>query len=93
MSVKYIGPGGTNQIGNLQKTDAQGIKKTKDSSDKVDFSSVLQDVKGATSVNEQQAARAEKVAALKAQVEDGSYSPDLQKVSTSLLQFLVENQR
>jgi len=28
---------------------------------------------------------------LQAQIREGSYQPDLQKVSASLLQFLVEN--
>jgi negative regulator of flagellin synthesis FlgM len=95
MSVKYIGPGGVGQIGNLQKSaDTQGIKKGKEAGeDKVEFSNVLQDVNKANSVSEmQQADRAEKVAALKAQIENGSYQPDLHKVSSSLLQFLVEHE-
>ena len=95
MSIDYIGPGGVGQIGNLKKSaDTQGIKKGKDAGEnKVEFSSVLQDVNKANSVGElKDAERADKVAALKAQIENGSYKPDLHKVSSSLLQFLVEQE-
>jgi negative regulator of flagellin synthesis FlgM len=94
MTVNYIGPHGVGQIGSLKKSaDTQGIKQGKDAGeDKVEFASVLQDVNKANSVSEmQQAERAEKVAALKAQIANGSYQPDLHKVSSSLLQFLVEH--
>ena len=94
MSVEFFGIGGPGQIGNLNKTQkSPASKKTEGAGeDKVQFSSVLQDVnkaKAATATNE--AERAARVQELKAQIKEGSYQPDLQKVSASLLQFLVEN--
>ena len=58
--------------------------------DSVEFSSVLQDVHKAQSTQAGSSSeRAEKVLALKAQVSEGSYQPDLNKVASSLLQFLI----
>ena len=93
MSVEFIGPGGLGQIGNLKKSPGTQIdKKNKISGeDKVEFSSVLQDVhraQGATKTSSSE--RTERIAELKAQIAEGSYEPDLNKVSASLLQFLVE---
>jgi len=65
--------------------------ESKSASDRVDFSSVLQEAtktKDATPVADQ--ARAEKIQALKAQIESGNYQPDLEKVAESLLKFIVE---
>jgi negative regulator of flagellin synthesis FlgM len=59
--------------------------------DKVAFSDILQEMnraQGGRMVAD--SGRAEKVAALKAQVADGSYQPDLNKVAQSLVQFLEE---
>ena len=94
MSVEFFGIGGPGQIGSLKKTQkVQGEKKAEGTGeDKVQFSSVLQDVnraKAATASGD--AERAAKVKELQAQIREGSYQPDLQKVSASLLQFLVEN--
>ena len=94
MSVEFFGIGGPGQIGSLKKTQkVQADKKTEGTGeDKVQFSSILQDVnkaKAATATSD--AERAAHVQELKAQVKEGSYQPDLQKVSASLLQFLVEN--
>lgn len=94
MSVEFFGVGGPGQIGSLKKTQkVQADKKTEGvGEDKVQFSSILQDVnkaKAATATSD--AERAARVQELKAQVREGSYQPDLQKVSASLLQFLVEN--
>ncbi len=94
MSVEFFGVGGPGQIGSLKKTQkAPGEKKVEGAGeDKVQFSSVLQDVnraKAATASGD--AERAAKVQELQAQIREGSYQPDLQKVSASLLQFLVEN--
>jgi negative regulator of flagellin synthesis FlgM len=88
MSVEFFGVGGPGQIGSLKKSQKiQGAGE-----DKVQFSSVLQDVhraKAATASGD--AERAARVKELQAQIKEGSYQPDLQKVSASLLQFLVEN--
>ncbi len=93
MSVEFFGVGGPGQIGNLKKSQqVQSDKKAEASGeDKVQFSSVLQDVNKAKAASQSaDAERTERVAQLKAQVQDGSYEPDLKKVSASLLQFLVE---
>lgn len=89
--VNYIGIGGPGQIGNIRKSQPnQGSQKT-DEAKGVQFQSVLQNAQSTSgTVGTQDAARAEKVAELKAQVSEGSYRPDMQKVATSLLQFLVE---
>lgn len=93
MSVKFIGVGGPGQIGNLQKTGKNQEAKKADGAgkDSVEFSSVLQDVNKAKAAQAgSPSERAEKVQALKAQISEGSYQPDLNKVASSLLQFLIE---
>lgn len=93
MSVKFFGVGGPNQIGSLKKTQKPSSDKKADGvqTDKVEFSSVLQDVNKAQSINEtQNAQRASRVAQLKAQVADGTYKPDLDNVASSLVQFLLQ---
>ncbi len=94
MSVEFFGVGGPGQIGSLKKAQkVQGEKKAEGAGeDKVQFSSVLQDVNRAKAATPSgDAERAAKVKELQAQIREGSYQPDLQKVSASLLQFLVEN--
>lgn len=93
MSVEFLGVGGLGQIGSIKKTDkAQaGIKSgSAQETDQVQFSSVLQDVNKAQAGNTENSGRAERVAELKAQVANGSYEPDLNKVASNLLQFLME---
>jgi negative regulator of flagellin synthesis FlgM len=93
MSVEFFGVGGPGQIGNLKKStkNPAAAQNKETGEDKVQFSSVLQDVhKAQNSGKTTDAERAERIAEIKAQVADGSYEPDLNKVSASLLQFLVE---
>lgn len=94
MSIDFFGVGGPGQIGDLKKSQkSQPGKKaeSKQGSDQVQFSAVLQDVHKAKQTESTMAAqRAAKVEALKAQITEGSYKPDLQKVASSLLQFIVE---
>lgn len=93
MSVEFFGVGGPGQIGNLKKSDktSSESKSVSSGEDTVQFSSVLQEVNKAQATNPAaNTERAEKLQALKAQIQDGSYEPDLQKVSSSLLKFLVE---
>ena len=93
MSVEFFGIGGPGQIGNLKKTQkVQADNKVAGAAeDKVQFSSVLQDVNKAKATSQSSdAARTERIQELKAQIKEGSYEPDLKKVSASLLQFLVE---
>ena len=93
MSVEFFGVGGPGQIGNIKKSQkAQTDTKVEGmGQDKVQFSSVLQDVNKAKATTESaDTERTERIQQLKAQIQDGSYQPDLKKVSASLLQFLVE---
>ncbi len=93
MSVEFFGVGGPSQIGNLRKSDkaSSESKSITNGEDTVQFSSVLQEVNKAQAASPSaNTERAEKVQELKAQILNGSYEPDLQKVSSSLLQFLVE---
>jgi negative regulator of flagellin synthesis FlgM len=94
MSVEFFGVGGPSQIGNVKKTQKpQADTKTegKTGTDQVQFSSVLQDVhKAQAARNSSNSERADRVQELKAQIADGSYRPDLDKVASSLLQFILE---
>jgi len=93
MSIKFFGVGGPGQIGNLKKSQNTQPEKANKATgeDKVRFSSVLQDVhKAQSAAKTPNAERAERIEEIKAQIADGSYEPDLKKVSASLLQFLVE---
>ena len=93
MSVEFFGVGGPSQIGNLKKSDnaSSESKSISSGEDTVQFSSVLQEVNKVQSTSQSDSTeRAAKVEELKAQIQNGSYEPDLAKVSSSLLQFLVE---
>ncbi len=93
MSVEFFGVGGPGQIGNLKKSTKTpaAVQDKETGEDKVQFSSVLQDVhKARNSGKTTDTERMERIAEIKAQVANGSYEPDLNKVSASLLEFLVE---
>lgn len=93
MSVEFFGVGGPKQLGNLKKTpSAASDKKTEGvSADKVEFSAVLQNVHKAQAAKQAASSeRAERIAELKAQIADGSYKPDLEKVASSLVEFLLQ---
>jgi negative regulator of flagellin synthesis FlgM len=93
MSIEFFGVGGPGQIGNIKKTQTSKTDKKTEGlqGDKVQFSSVLQDVhKAQAAKGASNSDRAERVQELKAQIAEGTYEPDLQKVASSLLQFLVE---
>ncbi len=94
MSIDFFGVGGPGQIGDLkkaQKSQPANKAESNQKADQVQFSAVLQDVhkakQGEAAMGAERAARVE---ALKAQVAEGSYQPDLKKVAASLLQFIVE---
>jgi negative regulator of flagellin synthesis FlgM len=94
MSVEFLGVGGLGQIGSIKKNEkAQAENKTGSAqeADQVQFSSVLQDVNKAQAGADENSERAERVAAIKEQITSGSYKPDLNKVSSNLLQFLMED--
>jgi negative regulator of flagellin synthesis FlgM len=93
MSVEFLGVGGPHQIGNLKKSPNTQVDKANKtgSEDKVQFSSILQDVHKAQSADKSgNSERTDRIQEIKAQIADGSYKPDLEKVSASLLQFLVQ---
>ncbi len=92
MSVEFFGISGPNQIGSLKKTQAATDKKTEGTTaDKVEFSNILQDVNKVQSAKQAASSeRANRIAELKAQIADGSYKPDLEKVASSLVEFLTQ---
>ena len=91
MSVEFYGVRNLGQIGSIKKSDKAQTGKAGGSvqdADQVQFSSVLQDVNRAQSADS--SSRSERVDELKSQIADGSYQPDLNKVASNLLQFLME---
>jgi negative regulator of flagellin synthesis FlgM len=94
MSIEFFGVGGPPNVGGVKKSPKADTAKTADTSksDQVEFSSVLKGVHETNaSQNAEAAERAARVQELKEQVASGSYQPDINKVASSLLQFLVEN--
>ncbi|NOY13726.1 MAG: flagellar biosynthesis anti-sigma factor FlgM [Deltaproteobacteria bacterium] len=90
-----IGGKGFGPLGTLNRTGkAASAKKSAETgkTDRVDFSSALQNASKAQAVGATQAtAQAEKLQALKAQIESGTYQPDLEKVASSLLPFILKD--
>lgn len=84
---KGLGP-----IGNVSAPrKAANVKPgaAKNPADRVDFSTVLQEVSKTQGVQETAATgRAQKVAELREQIANGSYRPDLEKVAASLVKFM-----
>jgi negative regulator of flagellin synthesis FlgM len=96
MSIEFFGVGGPPNIGGVKKTPQSKTDKTGEGAkaDQVEFSSVLKDVhQSQSSGSAAETERAARVQELKQQVASGSYEPDIQKVATSLLQFLVETNK
>ena len=87
---KGFGPlGNINRTGNTGAANKSGAAKK---GDRVDFSSALQNATKAQDVSEtRETARSEKIQALKSQIEDGTYKPDLNKVASSLLPFIMKD--
>ncbi len=92
MSINYIGSGGLHQINNLKTTGLHTTRKN-EGIEEVGFSSVLKETHQVTSTeNSVLAQRTQKVAAIKEQVEAGSYKPDLEQVANSLANFLLDSE-
>ena len=95
MVDRITGNKGFGPLGNINRAGKSGsAKKTASTqkSDRVDFSSALQSATKAQAVSEtQETARSEKLQALKAQIENGTYQPDLEKVASSLLPFIMKD--
>ena len=91
--MNFSGSGDLGRSVTSKKTQATKTDKKAETgqTDKVQFSSVLQDVhKAQAARGSSNSDRAERVQELKAQIAEGTYEPDLKKVASSLLQFLVE---
>lgn len=93
--VDKINGKGFGPLGNINRTGNAGAAKKSGAagkSDRVDFSSVLQQAsKTQATGTTQETARAEKLQALKAQIENGTYKPDLEKVASSILPFILKD--
>lgn len=95
MGIKIDGTKGFGSLLETQKArkaapakEAAGVK----SADKVEFSTVLQEVARNREVSQASSSeRAEKLRALREQIESGNYRPDPEKVASSLLKFLAAN--
>ncbi len=86
---KGIGP--IEQVKRNQQSDSKKAENKSNPQDRIEFSSVLQEVsKARETAASPAAARADKVAALKAQISSGEYKPDLEKVAQSMLKFMSE---
>jgi negative regulator of flagellin synthesis FlgM len=95
MVDRISGGKGFGPLGNISHSGKSGaVKKSGESgkTDRVDFSSALQNASKAQTVGStQESARTEKLQALKAQIESGAYQPDLGKVAASLLPFILKD--
>ena len=94
MTVEFFGVRGMGQISGLNKIgplgDAKKTAKT-EGKENASFSSALQGATAAQAAGKvEDPERAARVQALKAQVSSGQYEPDLHKVASNLLKFLVE---
>ena len=95
MTVEFFGIRGMGQISGLNKIgrtgDTQKTAKT-DGKEGASFSSALQGAAATQAAGKvEDPERAARVQELKAQVSSGQYQPDLTKVASSLLKFLVES--
>ena len=93
MVDKIIGGKGFGPLGGMSRTGNTGAaKKSAETAktDRVDFSSALQNASKSQAVSTtQEISRAEKLQALKSQIENGTYKPDLDKVASSILPFIL----
>ncbi len=95
MVDRIVGNKGFGPLGNINRAGKSGATKKSDSAqkgDRVDFSSALQNATRTQEAGEtQEVSRSEKLQALKAQIENGTYQPDLNKVASSLLPFIMKD--
>lgn len=93
MTVNFFGIPGRGQIGSLnigQTGETQKSTKS-ESKNSASFSSALEGATAAQASGKiEDTERTARVQELKAQVSSGEYDPDLNKVASSLLKFLVE---
>ena len=87
------GPGPLHEARGNRKTDTGKAADKSTRSDSVQFSDLLQQAEQPRSVElTSETHRSEKLQALKQQIANGEYRPDLEKVAASLLRFIVEEQ-
>jgi len=95
MVDSIIGSKSFGPLGNINRSGKTGAAKKSNAtlkSDRVDFSSALQSATKAQGVSgTQETSRSEKIQALKSQIENGTYKPDLNKVASSLLPFITKD--
>ncbi|HEY5673473.1 MAG TPA: flagellar biosynthesis anti-sigma factor FlgM [Malonomonas sp.] len=95
MVDKIIGGKGFGPLEGVKRSGKAAADKASNAAgggDRVDFSSALQNASKAQATSPtQQSARAEKLQALKAQIDSGTYRPDLEKVAASLLPFIMKD--
>lgn len=95
MVDKIIGGKGFAPLGKTNRTGHAESAKKGDSAkrtDRVDFSSALQSATKAQATGAtKETARADMIQALKGQIENGTYKPDLDKVASSLLPFILQD--
>ncbi|MFP7756427.1 flagellar biosynthesis anti-sigma factor FlgM [Thermodesulfobacteriota bacterium B35] len=94
MTVEFLGIRGFGQVGGVGKTGRTADPQKADKSGGTEGASFSSALQGAHQMqapsHTDQTQRAARVQALKEQVANGSYEPDLNKVASSLLKFLVE---
>ena len=95
MVDKIMGGKGFGPLDGVKRSGKTAAEKTSSktgATDRVDFSSALKSAGKVQATNQsQQAARAEKLQHLKAQIDSGTYRPDLGKVASSLLPFIMKD--
>lgn len=95
MVDSITGNKGFGPLGNINRAaKTAGAKKANagKATDRIDFSSALQNASKTQEASAtQETARAEKLQALKSQIENGTYKPDLNKVASSIMPFLLKD--
>lgn len=92
MTVNFYGISNRNQIGGLNINQVSDSKKSSKSESKegVSFASSLEGATAAQASSKiEDTERTARVQELKEQIANGEYDPDLNKVASSLLKFLV----
>jgi negative regulator of flagellin synthesis FlgM len=91
MSNRIFGGNGIGPMDGIQRAQQLDKAKAGKGTAQGDFASSLQEAgKARAAAAPQSAERAQKLAALKAQIESGSYQPNLEKVAESLLKFIAK---
>jgi negative regulator of flagellin synthesis FlgM len=92
MSIKIYNDPKLQQLYNMHTKQGSGktLDKGNTNIDQVNFSSTLQQVQQCSQSEMTDVQRTAKVASLKEQIASGEYNPDMHKVASSLLKYLIE---